>query len=258
MRVAFSPTLAALAALASLSGCASPEATKTLGTLAGSSIGSAASTAVNASGVWGYVVSIASTAVGGIGGTQIAKLFGGSEEALKTAALLKALEDSSLGKAYLYGAEGKAPMGAVYATGPTFTSARGLICRSYMATSTAGGGNWVMGLLGGKMPLDVNKFANAGAFAAKAKDQASSSVDQAKDAASAVSSNPLEAAAEANRAAGSAQKAAGSATDTVESLRASMAPPTTSDGQAVAVDSENFGTACKDAKGGWSIVTPAA
>jgi hypothetical protein len=234
-----------------LSSCASPEATKALGTLAGSSAGAAASTAINASGAWGYLVSIASTAVGGIAGNQVARLVGsGAAAKSQQSAMEVALNDTAVGKAHPYGASNE---NAVYATSGPFVTALGLTCRSYMVTSgQAPGGNMFTRLLGGQMPVDMNRFSAAGAMAMNAKDKAEASANQAQGAANAIGSNPLEAARSANAAAGSGQSAVNQAGEAGSALKSAFSAPVDKDGKPTTVRAETFGTACKDNKGVWT------
>jgi surface antigen len=118
-------------ALLTLSACGNTDAIKTAGTLGGSSVGAAVSQAIGASGPWGYVASIASTAVGGFAGNMVTRLFlPDTTKSIKTA-LETALNEPATGKVFEWGPTGKPPSGIVATTGSTFTSPTGAKCRPF-------------------------------------------------------------------------------------------------------------------------------
>jgi hypothetical protein len=227
VRVAISLTL-----LATVSGCASNGATRTISTLAGSSAGAAAGKAIGASGPWGYVATIASSAVGGFAGNQVARLFGANAIDQQNSALIDALNATDGNKAVTWGAsDGKAPGGFAQATGPTFASATGNSCRSFMLVNYKQGG-----ILGS---IDPSAMKNG--------------IGAIKDAKS--SANKLSDINNVGDAVSGAKNAAEAVDKTQEVVQA-LTPGETAAATtpAIPVSSESFGTACKDAKGAWTVV----
>jgi hypothetical protein len=224
-------TAVSVTMLVTVSGCASNGATRTISTLAGSSAGAAAGKAIGASGPWGYVATIASSAVGGFAGNQVARLFGGNSIEQQNSALIAALNAADGNKAVSWGAsDGKAPGGFAQATGPAFTSGTGNTCRAFMLVSYKQGG-----LLGSVDPTALKQGVGA-----------------VKDAKS--SANKLSDINSVGDAVSGAKNAA-EAVDKTQGVVASLTPAeTTAATPTIPVGSENFGTACKDAKGVWAVV----
>jgi hypothetical protein len=215
----------------SVGGCASGDATRTISTLAGSSAGAAAGQAIGASGVWGYVASIASTAVGGFAGNQVARLFGGSSVDLQQAALITALDAEPVNTPVGWGEPGKGASGFAAATGPQFESATGQACRAFRVATYKG-----KGMLSGNMASGLKDATKA----VKQGKGAADNLSDIKDVGDAVSG------------AKSAAKAADSAKSAAEALSSETAAPAAEAGPAIGA--EQFGTACKDAKGKWAVV----
>lgn len=218
----------------SLSGCASDGTTKTISTLAGSSAGAAAGRAIGASGAWGYVATIASSALGGFAGNQVTRLFGGNQLDQQDGALKTVLNASEATKTADWGAtDGKSPGGYVQATGPVFASGAGKTCRSFMMVTYKQGS-----LMGSLDPAAIKQ--GMGAI-----QDAKSSVSKLSDV-----NSVGDAVAAGKSAAGAVDQAKG----VVSSLAPTDAAQTPAPAAKAPVASELFGTACKDAKAGWQIV----
>lgn len=211
-------------------GCASTNATRTLGTLAGSSAGAAAGQAIGASGIWGYVAAIASTAVGGFAGNQVTRLFGGSTLEAQQTALTAALDGEAATTQVPWGEGGKGPQGFAAATGPVFTGAAGQSCRPFRVATYKGEGVMSGDMLAGlKDAKDAVKQGKGAADNLSDINSVGDAVDGAKDAA----------------------KAADSARDAAMALTADASP---TPANLPPIASEQFGTACKNAKGKWAII----
>ncbi len=224
--------LSAAALLLSVSGCASNGATRTISTLAGSSAGAVAGKAIGASGAWGYVATIATSALGGFAGSQVTRLFGGNALDQQDGALKAALSAADGNKAVNWGAsDGKAPGGFAQATGPVFVSGTGNNCRSFMVVNYKQGG-----MLGSIDPTAIKQSLGA-------VQDAKSSVNKLSD-----MNSVGDAVAGAKNAAEAVDKTKGAVAALTPEEPASAAKP------AIPVGSELFGTACKDAKGAWQVV----
>ncbi len=224
--------LAGVVTLISLGGCASNGATKTISTLAGSSAGAVAGRAIGASGPWGYVATIASSALGGFAGNQVTRLFGGNALDQQDGALKAALNAAEPVKSIDWGAsDGKAAGGYVQATGPVFNSGAGNSCRSFMMITYKQGG-----MLGS---MDPNALKQGFGAIKDAKSTATklSDLNSVGDAASAA-------------------KNAADAVDKTQQLVKTLTPEEEAAAKkaAIPVGSEQFGTACKDAKGVWQVI----
>jgi hypothetical protein len=215
-----------------LSGCASSNATKTLSTLAGSSAGAAAGKAIGASGTWGYVATIASSALGGFAGNQVTRLFGGNAIDQQNSALMAALSAEDGNKSVVWGAQdGKGSGGYAQATGPVFASGAGNNCRAFMLVTYKQGG-----LMGSLDPTALKQGMGA--------------IKDAKSSASKLGdiNNVGDAVSGAKSAAGAVDKTQSAVAALTAEEAAVGAKP------AIPVGSEMFGTACKDAKGSWQVI----
>ncbi len=237
MTKTFFPLASALALLA-LASCGNTDAIKTAGTLGGSSVGAAVSTAIGASGPWGYVASIASTAVGGFAGNMVTRLFlPDTTKSIKTA-LETALNEPTTGKVFEWGPAGKPPSGIVATTGALFTSPTGGKCRPFT------------------MSVGIPAAAPAAPTAEEAKTassmtaiaDATAKVGDAAKVTSQVSKIGGESTAGIGNAAGDVSSIAGKAKDVSKILGG-----VPGFGSKTKI-TESFGTACLDAKGVWSTV----
>jgi hypothetical protein len=90
----------------------------------------------------------------------------------------------------------------------------------------------------------------------RAGQQADKAVGQAEKAGDSLSSgDPLAAAQQANSAAGAGRQALNSGTDALAATQLAFDPPKTANGEPVAIRSESFGTACRNAQGAWTVMT---
>jgi surface antigen len=214
-----------------LAGCGNSQAMKTIGTLAGSSAGSAVGQAINASGPWGYVAGIATTAVGGFAGNMVTNLFLPDTGKAVKSALIQSLDEPQTGKTIIWGTEKSPQMGIVATTGAPFASAAGATCRAFRITT-------------GMPPAE-----------------------QAAAAAPSTMDKVAETTAKVEGAAATAEKLSsvgGDATKPVSDAAGTVGDATKGIGQATAIMggfggdnkkvTEAFGTACKDAKGTWVTV----
>jgi hypothetical protein len=224
--------LCAVSLIVSLSGCASTGATKTIGSLAGSSAGAVAANAISVAGPWGYVVSIATTALGGFAGNKVASLVGGKGQSEQLTALAKVLEAPQPTALEPFGAQdGTGAGGYAEATSPVFVSNAGVNCRSFMLVNYKKKGG---------LSLDPAAVQNAAGAVGDVK----SSTEKLSDV-----NNVGDAVSGAQSAAG----AVSNAKDTV----AALAPAQTTPAAAPAArraGTESFGTACKDKKNVWQVV----
>ena len=217
--------------LLSLAGCANTALMKTVGTLAGSSAGSAVGQAINASGPWGYVATIATTAVGGTAGNLVTSLFMPNTEKAVRSTLIDALNNPQTGKPLVWGTAKKPEMGIVATTGDAFLNASGVQCRPFRITTG--------------MP----------ALSAPQPAAAPTAMDKVADVTGKVEG-----------AAGATEKLAGvggDATKGVTNAAGTVGDAAKGLGQASAIMggfggkskvTEAFGTACRDKKGEWATV----
>ncbi len=224
--------LCAVSLVVSLSGCASTGATKTIGSLAGSSAGAVAANAISVAGPWGYVVSIATTALGGFAGNKVASLVGGKGQSQQLTALAKVLEAPQQTALEPFGVQdGKGAGGYAEATGPVFVSNAGANCRSFMLVNYKKKGGF---------SLDPSALQNAASAASDVK----SSTEKLSDVNS------------VGDAVSGAQSAAGAVSNAKETVSA-LAPAQTTAAAVPAArraGTETFGTACKDKKNIWQVV----
>jgi hypothetical protein len=224
--------LCAVSLMVSLSGCASTGTTKTIGSLAGSSAGAVAANAISVAGPWGYVVSIATTALGGFAGNRVASLLGGKGQSDQLNALAKVLEAPQPTALEPFGAQdGKGKGGYAEATGPVFLSNAGANCRSFMLVNYKKKGG---------LNLDPAAVQNAASAAGDVK----SSTEKLSD---------VNSVGDAVSGAQSAAGAVSNAKDTVAALAPAQAPAAAAP-VARPAGTEIFGTACKDKKNIWQVV----
>ena len=214
-----------------LAGCGNSQAMKTISTLAGSSAGSAVGQAINASGPWGYVASIATTAAGGFAGNMVTNLFLPNTGKAVKSALVQALDEPQTGKTIVWGTEKSPQMGIVATTGGSFMSAAGATCRAFRITTG--------------MPAP-EKTPAAAPTAMDKVTETTAKVEGAASAAEKVSGIGGDATKPVSDAAGTvgdATKGINKATSIIGGFGGGSKKVT-----------EAFGTACKNAKGEWVTV----
>ncbi len=222
-------------ALVSLSGCGNTDAIKTAGTLGGSSVGAAVSQAIGASGPWGYVASIASTAVGGFAGNMVTRLFlPDTTKSIKTA-LETALNEPATGKVFEWGPTGKPPSGIVATTGSMFTSPKGAKCRPF--TMSVG--------MPAPVPIPPTPEEAKAADSMTVITDATAKVGDAAKVTSQVSKIGGESTSGIGDAAGDVGAVAGKMKDASKILGGFTGKKQIT---------ESFGTACMDGKGVWQTV----
>jgi surface antigen len=231
----FSLVLSAVA-LVSLAGCGNTDAIKTAGTLGGSSVGAAVSQAIGATGPWGYVASIASTAVGGFAGNMVTRLFLPDTTKSIKSALETALNEPTTGKVFEWGPAGKPPSGIVATTGGLFTSPTGGSCRPF--TMSVG------------MPAPVS--------APTAETKTSSSLTAIGDASGKVG-DAAKVTSQVSKIGGDSTEGLGNTAGDVGDVAKKAKEATKILGGIPGFGgkskiTESFGTACKDAKGVWQTV----